>query len=77
MTITIFVKIRSDEMAPIRKEKEGIHHSREHCIWLKVGKLLLKRNCWKKQMGTSTAETRMRLSKSAEIRCLCIHMRSE
>lgn len=34
MTITIFVKIRSDEMAPIRKGKEGIHHSREHCIWL-------------------------------------------
>lgn len=42
MTITIFVKIRSDEMAPIRKEKEGIHHSREHCIWLESREASLK-----------------------------------
>ena len=68
MTITIFVKIRSDEMAPIRKEKKESITAGSIAFGFKVGKLLLKGYCWKKQMGTSITEIRTRVSKSTEIR---------
>lgn len=54
MTITIFVKIRSDEMAPIRKEEEGIHHSREHCVWLQSWAASLKEVLWEGANGKKT-----------------------